>query len=144
MKLTKLPFSVSVVEIAVRIDKIREKKIWFDERFGSGNKLIIGSEESVFILDCIKAGLNVWYFPLYIVRHPFASTVKSLSKYDKRRVSVGGALDSRINGWISIPKAFYNTIRYFPDLIRHRKNPLIYLRERLYASFYILFTKTNQ
>ncbi len=141
MKINKLPYSISFVEMTARISKIKEKGILFDERFGTGNKLIIGSEESVFISDCIKAGLNVWYFPEYIVQHPFVSTVKEIPKYDKRRVNVIGAYDSRINGWISIPKAFLGTIKHLPDLIQHRKCPFRYLKERLFAAIYILFSK---
>lgn len=143
LKLNRLTFSVGTIEIAFRVEKIRENKILFDERFGAGKSLLIGSDESIFIMDCIKKGLNVWYYPLYIVQHPYESTVKSLSKYDKKLVSVTGALDSRLNGWIAIPKAFYYTLKIFPDLIHHGKNPLLYLKERLCSSLYILFTRPN-
>ena len=143
-KIKKLPYSISAVEIAVCVKSIKEKGIWFDERFGTGNKLLIGSEESIFIVDCIRAGLNVWYYPEYIVQHPYVSTIKKISKYDKRRISVIGAFDARVNGWIAIPKAFFAMFKLLPDLIRHRKNPLMYFKERLFASFYILFTRSDK
>lgn len=137
-KLSKLPFSVGTIEIAFKTNKVKSNNIFFDERFGAGQPLLIGSDESIFILDCIKKGMIVWFIPKYVVNHPFESTVKTLPKYDKRRVSVTGAFDARKNGISSIPRAFYLTIRIFPDLIKNKKNPLKYLLERLNASLYIL------
>ena len=144
IKLSKLPFSVGTIEIAFRTKIIQDKQILFDERFGAGQPLFIGSDENIFILDCIKKGLNVWFFPEYVVNHPYESTIKSLQKYDIRRVSVGGAFDARINGWISIPKTFWVMFKLLPDLIRNNKNPLIFMKERLSASIYILFTKSKK
>lgn len=144
MKLKSLPFSVGTVEIACRIEKVREYGIWFDERFGMGNEILMGSEESIFIIDCIKAGLNVWFYPEYIVQHPFISTIKSLPKYDIRKVSMNAAYDARINGWMSVPKVFIRTIFRLPDLIRHKKNVFAFLNESLKAVFFILTTKPNK
>lgn len=144
LKLQKLPFSVGTIEIAFKIESIKKSKLLFDERFGAGQPLLIGSDESIFVLDCITKGLNVWFYPEYIVNHPFESTVKGLTKYDKRRVSVSGAFDARINGWFSILKAFPGTFKILPDLIKNKKNPFIYLKERLSASIYILFTNPIQ
>lgn len=141
IKIRELPFSIGTIEIAFRINQIKKEHIFFDERFGAGQKLLIGSDENIFVLDCIKKGLNVWFFPEYIVNHPREATIMSISKYDKRRNSVRGAYDARINGVISIPKSFYETIRILPDLIINNKNPFLYLKERLFAAIYIL--KTN-
>lgn len=138
--LKKLPFSIGTIEIAINIDKIKEKGIFFDERFGAGQELLIGSDENIFVLDCIKKDLNVWFFPKYVVTHPYQSTIMSISKYDKRRVSVIGAYDARINGIIALPKAFWDTIKLLPDLKNYKKNPLLYLKERLFAASYILIT----
>ena len=75
-----------------------------------------------------------------IVNHPYESTSKLLAKYDKRRVSVGGAYDARMNGFVSIPKTFYFTLRNVSDLLRNKKNPLVYIKERLFAAIYIIYT----
>lgn len=143
MKLKRLPFSVGTIEIACRIERVREFGIWFDERFGLGNNFLVGSEESIFIIDCIKAGLNVWFYPEYIVQHPFISTIKSVPKYDIRKVSMNAAYDARINGWMSVPKVFIRTMFWLPDLIRHKKNVFAFLNESLKAVFFILTTKPN-
>lgn len=142
VKLKNLPFSVGTIEIAIKINSIKKKNILFDERFGAGQHLLIGSDESIFVLDAIRKDLNVWFFPEYIVGHLYESTIKTLSKYDKRRVSVTGAYDARINGFKSIPKAVAGTLKILPDLIRNKKNPFRYLLERLSAAIYIL--KTNK
>lgn len=142
-RLKKLPFSIGTIEIAIRIRTIKKENIRFDERFGAGQPLLIGSDESIFIHDCIKAGLNVWFIPEYIVSHPYDSTTTLLPIFDKRIVSVSGAADARINGIIAIPKAFYYVIKNFPSLIRNKKSPIKYLKERLMAALYILFYKDN-
>lgn len=137
---SKIRHSVSSVEIAVNLDTIKKEGLIFDERFGAGNKKIIGSEETVFLYDAIKLGLNVIFYPVYVTEHPFESTIKSVSKFDVRRNWVTGALDCRTNGVTAIPKAFLGTIKYFPDLIRQRKNPMVYFFQRLTAVLYILIT----
>ena len=140
-KLEKLPFSVGTIEIAFQVKKVKEKNLQFDERFGAGQPLLIGSDESIFVLDCIKAGLNVWFYPIYAVNHPYESTAKLLPKYHKKKVSVTGGFDARINGWLAIPKAIGGTIQLIPDLIKYKKNPFVYFYQRIKASIYILTTK---
>ena len=138
------PFSVGTIQIAFRREKIQKKKLFFDERFGAGQPLIIGSDEKIFIYDCIKAGLNVWFYPEYIVCHPFLSTVKEIPRFHKTKVSVAGAVDARINGWKSIPKALGGTIKLIPDLLREKKNPIVYFFQRITAALYILTTNPRQ
>lgn len=136
--------SVGTIQIAFKLNKIRENKILFDERFGAGNKFLIGSDEQIFLQDCINAGLTVKYFPKYVVIHPYESTVKALSIYDNRRIRVTGGLDARINGPIAIFKSILGTFKFLPDLIRNKKNPIIYFWERFKASVYITFTKSKK
>lgn len=140
-KLEKLPFYIGTIEIAFKINTIKERPIRFDERFGAGQPLLIGSDENIFILDCIKSGLNVWYFPKYVVNHPYESTTKLIPKYHIKKVSVGGGFDARMNGWFAIPKALGGTIKLIPDLIRNKKNPFVYFYQRIRAAIYILTTK---
>jgi len=141
-KIDKAP-SVGTVEIAFRVKPLQEKKVFFDERFGAGNKLLIGSDEKIFVQDCLKAGLNVEYFPEYIVQHPYESTVNRIEKYDKRIIWVTGGYDCRTNGPIAILKSFLGTLKIIPDLIRYRVNPLYYLYHRLSAVIYILRTNNK-
>lgn len=144
MKINKLPFSVGTIEITFKINSIKSEKLFFDERFGAGQPLLIGSDESIFVLDCIRRNLEVRFYPKYVVEHPYESTIKTIKKYDKRRVSVTGAYDARINGLKAIPKALAGTLKILPDLIRNKKSPFIYLTERLSAAIYILKTNKKQ
>jgi len=138
----KKMYSVSSIEIAFNIKRIHERNIVFDERFGAGQELVIGSEEIIFIEDCLKSNLKIRYIPEYIVEHPRLSTVNSIPKFDKRRIWVTGAYDCRTNGSIALVKAFLGTIKMMPELMKHKVNPLTYFYHRLSAVIYIL--RTNQ
>ena len=144
IKYDKKAPSVGTVQIAIKLKSIKDNKIWFDERFGAGNKFLIGSDEMIFVQDCLNAGLTVKYYPEYVVIHPYESTIKSIPLYDNRRIRVAGGIDARINGPIAIPKSFIGTIKFLPDLIKHKKNPIIYFWERFRAAVYITFTKTTK
>ena len=56
---------VSSVEIAFRLESIKNKNIKFDETFGSGAKYFSG-EEGIFLSECLKKGLNIRYVPVKI------------------------------------------------------------------------------
>lgn len=128
------------VQIAFNIARVKEKGIWFDERFGAGRKLLIGSDERLFLHDCINAGLKVRYFPEYIVEHPYESTAKGIPKYDIRKNWVTGAVDCRMNGPIALLKALAGTLKILPDLLKNKMNPMIYFYHRISAVIYILRT----
>jgi len=138
--ITKAP-SVGTIEIAFRIKSVQEANIFFDERFGAGNELLIGSDEKIFVQDCLQAGLRVEYFPEYIVEHPYHSTVNSIPEYDKRKIWVTGGYDCRTNGIIAVPKAFLGTLKFMPNMLKKGVNPFYYFYHRLSAVLYILRTK---
>lgn len=137
----KMATAVGTIQIAFRVSSIKANNLKFDERFGAGQKLLIGSDEQLFIYDCLRAGLRVKYFPEYLVQHPYQSTVKSIPKYDHRLNRVTGGLDARMHGWIALPKALLGAVKYSIDIIKHGKNPLTYFIHRFYAALYILITK---
>jgi glycosyltransferase involved in cell wall biosynthesis len=64
---------VSSVEIAFRMDKIKNKSIKFDENFGLGSIFTTG-EEYVFLSDALKKGLKILYLPIPILIHPDQSS----------------------------------------------------------------------
>lgn len=49
-------------QITFKRRSIVEKNIIFKERFGTGSELYMG-EENIFLADCLKAGLKVYYIP---------------------------------------------------------------------------------
>lgn len=131
----------SSIEITFKLNSVIEKKILFDERFGMGSWLN-GGGENLFIIDAINKNLKVNFFPNYIVQHPFESTIKSFPKYHQRRVRVTGALDARINGYVSLFKTFAGTLKILANLLKNKKNPFIYIYERLSGNIYVL--KSNK
>lgn len=130
-------YSPSSIEITFRKKSILNHNVNFDKRFGMGSWLN-GGGENLFVHDAIQKGLKVIFIPEYIVQHPFESTIKSFSIFSTRRVRVAGALDARLRGFVSIPKAFLASLKYMPILIKNKKNPIVYLYERLSGAIYIL------
>ncbi len=71
------PFCFSSIEIAFRLSPVLSERIRFDENFGLGSsRWPEGGEETVFLSDCLKAGLRLDYVPEYLVTHPYESTGK--------------------------------------------------------------------
>jgi glycosyltransferase involved in cell wall biosynthesis len=130
--------SVGTIQLAVRLESLRKSGVFFDERFGCGNSFLIGSDEQIFLHDCLKAGMKVVYFPYYMVSHPYESTSKLIPPFDERRVRVLGGLDARMNGWIALPKAVLGTFKYWSPIKKERKSPLNYFWNRWRAAFFIL------
>jgi len=56
---------VSSVEIAFRLNRIKEKGIKFNELFGAGAKYSAG-EENIFLFDCLRRGMKIKYVPVKI------------------------------------------------------------------------------
>src|SRR5690606_18602433 len=102
-----------------------------------------GGGEILFIHDCIQEGLQVKFFPEYIVMHPHDATIEAFSKYHDRRVRITGAMDMRLHGGIAFLKAFPRTIKILPDLLKNDKNPFAYLRETLEGIIYIYKNKSR-
>lgn len=136
--------TVGTIQIAFRIDPVKENNIFFDERFGAGQTLLVGNDEKLFLHDCISSGLRVFFFPEYIVEHPFESTIKKLPKYDPRKIRLTGGLDCRINGPVALLKALLGTVKIMPSLLRHKVNPLMYLYHRISAVIYVLRTNKER
>jgi len=134
--------SASSIEITFNLRAITENNVFFDERFGLGSWLN-GGGEILFINDAIAAGLNVWYFPEYIVKHPHECTITKFGKYHKRKIRVTGAMDMRLHGTIAFLKTLPRTIKLFPDLIKNRKNPITYLYQTFEGNIYILKNKNR-
>lgn len=56
---------VASVEIAFRLNSIKNKSIRFNEKFGAGSKHKMG-EENIFLFECLKKGLKMLYVPVKI------------------------------------------------------------------------------
>lgn len=56
---------ISSWQITMRTKAVQQKKIKFDENFGSGTPVGAG-EENIFLFECLKAGLKIYYEPVCI------------------------------------------------------------------------------
>lgn len=73
--LKRLPkgFASSAIEVAYRTASVKGR-VHYDENFGPGNHLLQAGEDTVFLLDCRRAGLNCRFFPVVITTHRGLST----------------------------------------------------------------------
>lgn len=87
---------VSSVEIVMRKNSIKKANIRFAEEFGSGAKYRMG-EENIFLFDCLKSGLKIYYEPKVIAKlHLNESTW--FSGYNKKYFLDRGAVSRKLYG----------------------------------------------
>ena len=86
--------SASSPNLAFRLDSIKKKGLWFDERFGLKSDFPTG-EQVIFVSDCLKHGLKVWFEACPVVIHPLENSGKNLSKALLR---ARGAMHTRVFG----------------------------------------------
>jgi len=87
---------VSSVEIVVRNSSIKKTNIRFAEEFGAGAKYRMG-EENIFLFDCLKSGLKIYYEPQVIAKlHMNESTW--FSGYNKKYFLDRGAVSRKLYG----------------------------------------------
>lgn len=89
--------STSSIEIVFRKKSIVEKAIVFDSRFGLGAQFK-GSEDVIFISDCIKQKLNVLSIPKPFVIHPLESSGTDYRSDNQELVLNIGAMMTRVFG----------------------------------------------
>ena len=84
------------VRIAVKLESIKKKNIYFNLLFGGGAKYGSG-EDSIFIYDCIKSGMKVYTSPEVILTIPKSDSTW-FEGYNEKYFYDKGALMARIFG----------------------------------------------
>lgn len=56
------------MQISIRVKEISEKGISFNEYFGTGSEHVQSGEENIFLADCYKKGLQIYYCGKKIVK----------------------------------------------------------------------------
>lgn len=70
VKLTKFNSAkAATYEMIVRVESIKAKDVYFDEKFGAGVSNYIG-DEYIFITDLLNKGGNAIFLPITIAVHP--------------------------------------------------------------------------
>ncbi|WBL14826.1 glycosyltransferase family 2 protein [Sutcliffiella sp. NC1] len=59
---------ISSVQITFKRKSILEKGILFNEQFGTGSSVYQSGEENIFLFECLKKGLKIYYEPQYILQ----------------------------------------------------------------------------
>lgn len=93
---------VSSVQLTMNLKKIKGKKICFDENFGSGSKFFMG-EENIFLSDCLKKGLKIYYVPQKIGTLRVVNDSKWFKGYNADFFKVKGAVFYRMNKFLYLP-----------------------------------------
>lgn len=107
---------VSSWEISCKPMKIKEVGLKFNELFGLGS-IFPSSEENLFLWDAIKMGLNVYYYPEFVVTHPAPET--SSHNFSPELLKSKGAFFHEVFGPISyliIPIFAIKKIKLEPNL----------------------------
>lgn len=58
---------ISSTQITFKRKSIKESEIKFDEDFGAGSGKNNWGEENIFLFDCLRAGLKIYYVPIKIM-----------------------------------------------------------------------------
>lgn len=56
-------FKICSVQITMNLNSIKKSGILFDEKFGTGCGYFNFGEENIFLADCLKKGLKIFYSP---------------------------------------------------------------------------------
>ena len=66
---------ISSVQTTFRRNSVKKSGVKFDEKFGAGSDGPQWGEENIFLFDCLRAGLKIYYVPVTILRlQNFGST----------------------------------------------------------------------
>ena len=98
---------VSSIEIAIRSSSLKNSSLHYDELFGLGSTYPSG-EENIFLMDAIKSGLKMKYFPEITAIHPLESSGKNINE---SMLNTKGAVFSRLFGQIAIIYLFYFALK---------------------------------
>jgi len=86
--------NIGIIDVAFKEEVIEKYNLKFDERFGPGSEFPIG-EDFIFMTDALKAGANIWFYPLDVVKHGEIGTGSKL----KEEIIMGrGAVFARVFG----------------------------------------------
>ncbi len=118
---------IASCQLSFKRHSILQSNVRFDEKFGAGAKYKMG-EENIFLMDCIRAGLKAYSYPVKIgtVREKHASTW--FNGYNEEYFKSRGAGYYRISKRFYIPmcllfalkkKNKYNNKLTVRDAIRH-------------------------
>jgi hypothetical protein len=100
---------LSSVHLTFRKDRLTKANISFDENFGAGTKFYMG-EENIFLADCLRKGLVVYYVPINIARLRDSNSTW-FSGYNKAYFQIKGKVFRRMSTTLFVPFILQFAIR---------------------------------
>ncbi len=93
---------LSSVQLTFRKLSIINNNLAFNERFGAGSNNYMG-EENIFLSDCIRKGLKIYYVPTKIATLRNDSVSTWFNGYDSQYFIVKGKVFYRLSKLLSLP-----------------------------------------
>ena len=101
-KIKKLNFlnilGICSVQTSFKLNSI--KNIRFDENFGSGSSIISSGEENIFLSDCLKNKLKIYYYPKTILKKIDQDTSSWFKGYNENFLEDRGAVYYRFSKFL--------------------------------------------
>lgn len=59
---------VTSIQITFKRESVVKNNIRFNELFGTGSSFYQSGEENIFLFECLRKGLNIYFVPIYILK----------------------------------------------------------------------------
>ena len=93
-------FKISSIQLTFNLEKIKDKKLQFDEDFGAGSTNYMG-EENIFLTDCFRSRLKIYYVPIVIGKLENLHPSTWFNGFDEKYFNVKGAVFYRMSKLLS-------------------------------------------
>lgn len=101
-------------QITFRLKNLQEANIMFDTNFGSGTSIGSG-EENIFLYDCLKAGLRIYYIP-ECIGEVAQKESRWFDGFNEKYFINRGMVIKRMMGWsMGSLYCLYFTINKYPN-----------------------------
>ena len=84
------------IQLTFKRESILENNLFFDEAFGTGSAVYQQGEENIFLFDCLKKGLNIYFVPQFIVSVDDEATSSWFKGYTEHYMRDKGAMFFRM------------------------------------------------
>ncbi len=100
------------VQMTFKRKSIIEKKIQFDEDFGAGSGKYNSGEENIFLIDCIKKGLKIYYCKKTLAKLNIGES-SWFTGFNEKFLIDKGAMFQRMSKALSLPLIYQFAIRKY-------------------------------
>ena len=100
------------VQCTFKLKKIKDKNIKFNELFGAGSKYFNSGEENIFLSDCSRNDLNIFYCGKKILRCDESESTWFTTFNDEKFIMTRGATYYSMNKLLYYPYIFRFAIKY--------------------------------